>query len=648
MIRIGIALPYPEAEPLAQEVFQEHTAYMKRQVQDNTHYLLETIVAAATDEVLTNAPECDVMIARGGTYLDLCKRSFPVPLVELIVSGSDIVEMLLRLRHNYSGVPAAILGTQNMVMGVEQLGEQLSVDVTPYTLKENTYQEVRQTVERAVRDGKRVIIGGKIGCQRARELGIPSMQILSGRDTFWNAIAEAKQVAKISLAEREKALSLQTLLDNAYEGLFAIDRNGCVSFLNAAAIRILQLSTREHYLGRKAAEVLSSPALNRILSLSGEYDEIIPYKNTHLSVKKVELLMHGAVVGSVVTVLNASQIQTTEDKLRMTLHHKGHSAKYSFDQMIIRAPRMLECVQEAKAFARTDSNIVIVGESGTGKELVSQSIHAASRRSQNNFVALNCAALPENLLESELFGYVEGAFTGAAKGGKAGLFEIAHKGTIFLDEISEIPLGLQGRLLRVLQEREIMRLGDSRIIPIDIRVIAATNKNLEDLVRAGRFRQDLYYRLYVLQLNIPPLRERKEDIPPLVDSFIRKFRQREGFHTEIHLTPADYALLQAQPWYGNVRELRNFCERFAVLFQPGTSPSELLVHLLGGKKISQAESGGQAPAPICDRERVLSALEASHGNKTRAAAELGISRVTLWRLLKQMEDPASQKSQTGK
>lgn len=141
---------------------------------------------------------------------------------------------------------------------------------------------------------------------------------------------------------------------------------------------------------------------------------------------------------------------------------------------------MLECVQEAKAFARTDSNIVIVGESGTGKELVSQSIHAASRRSQNNFVALNCAALPENLLESELFGYVEGAFTGAAKGGKAGLFEIAHKGTIFLDEISEIPLGLQGRLLRVLQEREIMRLGDSRIIPIDIRVIAATNKNLED------------------------------------------------------------------------------------------------------------------------------------------------------------------------
>ena len=217
--------------------------------------------------------------------------------------------------------------------------------------------------------------------------------------------------------------------------------------------------------------------------------------------------MHGAVVGSVVTVLNASQIQTTEDKLRMTLHHKGHSAKYSFDQMIIRAPRMLECVQEAKAFARTDSNIVIVGESGTGKELVSQSIHAASRRSQNNFVALNCAALPENLLESELFGYVEGAFTGAAKGGKAGLFEIAHKGTIFLDEISEIPLGLQGRLLRVLQEREIMRLGDSRIIPIDIRVIAATNKNLEDLVRAGKFRQDLYYRLYVLQLNIPPLRE---------------------------------------------------------------------------------------------------------------------------------------------
>ena len=646
MIRIGIALPYPGAEPLAQRVFREHNEYMRTTMRDETEYSLETFVAAATDEALANAPDCDVMIARGGTYLDLCKISYPVPIVELIVSGTDIVEMLLRLRHEYNGKPAAVLGTQNMVMGVRQLGEQLSVDVTPYTLRENSYQEVIHNVEQAVRDGKRVIIGGKIGCQHALELGVPSMQIVSGRDAFWNAISEAKQVAKINIAARERALSLQSLLDNAYEGLFAVDRDMRLSFLNAAAVRILQLSGDVQYLGRPAGEVFSSPTLMQVLSAQDEYaDEIIAYKNTHLAVKKVNLLMHGLPVGSVVTLLNASQIQTTEDKLRTTLHHKGHSAKYTFDQLITCSPRMLECIQEAKAFARTDSNVVIVGESGTGKELFSQSIHTWSRRAGNNFVALNCAALPENLLESELFGYAEGAFTGAARGGKPGLFEIAHNGTIFLDEISEIPLNLQGRLLRVLQEREIMRLGDNRIIPIDIRVIAATNKNLEELVREGRFRSDLYYRLYVLQLNLPPLRERKEDIPLLVDGFIRQFQLQRGNTVPIVLSGQDYRALQERPWYGNIRELRNFCERLTVLYQPGTPVSSLVDHLLETSFSPVLKKTGSAPEVRQEAERtavsyhdVLSALEKCRGNKTKAAEMLGISRVTLWRTMKRNQE----------
>lgn len=469
------------------------------------------------------------------------------------------------------------------------------------------------------------------------------MLIASGRDAFWNAISEAKQLAKLSLEEREKALGLQTLLDNAYEGLFAIDRNGCIFFINAAAIRILQLSIREQYLGKRSTEVFFSTALNRILSAPEEYiDEIIAYNNTHLSVKKVTLLMHGSQVGSVVTVLNASQIQATEDKLRGKLYHKGHVAKYTFESLLTRSPRMLACVQEAKAYARTDSNIMIVGESGTGKELLSQSIHNYSRRSKNNFVALNCAALPENLLESELFGYVEGAFTGAAKGGKAGLFEIAHNGTIFLDEISEIPLSLQGRLLRVLQEREIMRLGDNKILPIDIRVVAATNKNLEELVQAGKFRRDLYYRLYVLQLNLPPLRERKEDIPLLVQSFLRQFRETEG--TAVELGEADYRLIQARPWYGNIRELRNFCERLAVLYQPGSSVSELVAHLLSSvSSIPCTPPAEQAPSgkPVSaaeDHAALLALLEECRGNKTLAADRLGISRVTLWRMLKRYEE----------
>ena len=651
MINVALVIPYAEMADLARQVFAEHTALMRTQMQDATEYGLEIIVASTTSELPDQAPDCDVMIARGGTYLDLCRQSCPVPLVELIINGTDIVNMILRARQLYGSRPIAILGTQNMVLGVEKLAQQLDADVTPYLLRENSRQEILKKVDQAAADGKKVVIGGFTGCQRAKELGLASMLIASGHDALWNAISEAKQLAKISLAEREKALSLQALLDNAYEGLLAVDRNSCISFLNAAAIRILQLSAREEYLGKKASEVIFSPAFNRILSAPQEYmDEIIEYKNTHLSVKKVNLLMHGIPVGSVITMLNASQIQTTEDKLRSTLHRKGHVAKYTFAQVVTRSPRMMECLQEAKAYALTDSNIMLVGESGTGKELISQSIHNWSRRSKNNFVAINCAALPENLLESELFGYTEGAFTGAAKGGKPGLFEVAHNGTIFLDEISEIPLSLQGRLLRVLQEREIMRLGDSRIIPIDIRVIAATNKNLAELVNAGKFRRDLYYRLYVLQLNLPPLRERKEDIPPLVESFLEKFQAKAESPVQITLSPSDYARLQALPWYGNIRELRNFCERLAVLYQPGTSVSHLIAHLLDtasdSPSLRTGPGTGQPPASsrrsstMLDPQTIYQTLEACRGNKTLAAQHLGISRVTLWRILKQSEEHA--------
>ena len=644
MVRIAIVIPYASMASLAQEVFQEHTAQMRLQQRDSTDYSLEIIVAPTTQELLPQMPDCDAMIVRGATYLDLCRNALSVPVIELIINGTDIVNMLLQLRQKYGSVPAAVLGTQNMILGVEKLARQLNVDVTPYCFPENSVPEIRKCVEQAARDGKKVVIGGSTGCRLAEEMGLTSMLISSGREAFWNAISEAKQQAKISIVEREKALSLQPMLANAYEGLVAIGRNRQISFLNMAAIQILQLSQREQYLGKPASTVFSTPTLNRIVSAAENTDEIIEYKNTHLSVKTRSLTMHGAPVGRVVSLLNAAQIQTTEDQLRKKLHYKGHQAKYSFDHLITRSPRMLECIQEAKAYALTDSNIVVVGETGTGKELISQSIHAFSHRAENNFVALNCAALPENLLESELFGYVEGAFTGAAKGGKPGLFEIAHNGTIFLDEISEIPLGLQGRLLRVLQEREIMRLGDNRIIPINIRVIAVTNKNLEDLVHAGKFRSDLYYRLYVLQLNLPALRERREDIPLLVQGFIRQFQAREGLTTPLELSEADFRLLQDRPWRGNIRELRNFCERLVVLYQPGASVSNLLAHLLDTSCSPDPEPQVAIPLPGSSHARIdlpyetlRAVLQECRGNRTQAAAKLGISRGTLWRMLKKYQ-----------
>lgn len=239
---------------------------------------------------------------------------------------------------------------------------------------------------------------------------------------------------------------------------------------------------------------------------------------------------------------------------------RGHIAKHYFDDIIHESEVVKRTIDIAKSYSDVDSNILIIGETGTGKEMYSQSIHNHSSRKNKPFVAINCAALPESLLESELFGYAEGAFTGAMKGGKQGIFELAHQGTLFLDEIGEISPSLQSRLLRVLQEREVMRIGDDKVIPVDVRIIAATNKNLLEMVKNNEFREDLYYRLSVLDLHLPSLREYKDDIPLLVHHFVRSFTKNEP----VQITDEAMERLKQEQWEGNIRQLQNFCELMLV------------------------------------------------------------------------------------
>src|SRR5690625_4003910 len=255
-------------------------------------------------------------------------------------------------------------------------------------------------------------------------------------------------------------------------------------------------------------------------------------------------------------------IKKMEGEIRKKIYLRGHIAKYTFNDIIYKSDVVDQTIEIAKSYSEVDSNILIIGETGTGKEMYTQSIHNQSARKDKPFVAINCAALPESLLESELFGYVEGAFTGAVKGGKKGFFELAHRGTLFLDEIGEISVNLQSRLLRVLQEKEVMRIGDDKVIPVDVRIIAATNKNLLEMVKNNQFREDLYYRLSVLNLHLPPLRACREDIPSMVHLFLRKYA---GTNQRIRITESALERLSNEAWEGNVRELQNFCERLAVL-----------------------------------------------------------------------------------
>src|SRR5690606_9914601 len=357
--------------------------------------------------------------------------------------------------------------------------------------------------------------------------------------------------------------------------------------------------------------------------------------------------------------------------LRSRSRPLSHHAKYGLANLVGESEALRTVRRRAHRCAQSAATVLIAGESGTGKELLAQGIHNASARHAQPFVAINCAAFPESLLESELFGYVEGAFTGSSRGGKVGLFEAAHTGTIFLDEIGEMPLSLQTRLLRVLQEREVLRIGATVPTPVDLRVIAATHRDLARQVREGGFRQDLYYRLNILVVRLPPLRERHGDLPLLAQHLAEKIALRLG---DRHL--AYEALVEAvvaagahYAWPGNIRELENLIERIMVFREPGSrgrpvTDAELreiapelftagpaqpawpaqneapAQSIAGHNERSALPSGGQdersavAPFAMSERDTLLAALEAADGNREHAAGLLGISRTTLWRRLR--------------
>ena len=291
---------------------------------------------------------------------------------------------------------------------------------------------------------------------------------------------------------------------------------------------------------------------------------------------------------------------------------------------------MKQIIEMAKQFSLTNSNILIIGETGTGKEVFAQSIHNYSNCRQGPFVALNCAALPAQILESELFGYVGGAFTGANPKGRPGLFEVAHNGTIFLDEIAEMDYITQSKLLRVLQEKKVMRLGSDRILPINVRVIAATNKNLKTLVNENQFRADLYYRLNVLQLKIPPLRDRKKDIKLLADSFLKE--NPNIIKNQLNLMPSAIKALTTYSWPGNVRELKNIIERIIAVHNHKNIDASIINLMLEYDE----ENPVTSQVIPNNLEEIKKALAMANGKYTEASKILGISRSTLWRKLKRL------------
>lgn len=631
-VRIGIVAPYRELADLCREVCAG--------LSENAEIRLGDLAEGAAVAAEMERSGADVIISRGGTALAI-QRTVDIPVVPIEVSPLDIMRALVEARE--LGSVIGVVGFQNVVYSVEEIAWILGLTLVPIEIKAEAEAESR--VERAVREGVDVIVGDAISAKATSSLGIPSVLVRSGKEAIRRAVDQAKHIAEVRKRERERSQELAAILDFAHEGILGVGSGGEIRVINPVAERVLGMKAKEA-IGRHISDVIPEVSVERLAtSAKAEVGELSKVGPNIIVSTRVPIHVNGHFAGAVITFQDVTRIQHLEEKVRKELHSKGYVAKYGFADIGTRSPRMRDLLERSRKYAAVDSTVLITGETGTGKEMLAQSIHNESRRRDFPFVAINCAAMPSSLLESELFGYEEGAFTGARRGGKQGLFEQAHKGSIFLDEIGEMPVQLQARLLRVLEEREVMRVGGDRVIPVDVRVIAATNVELRNAIAEGRFREDLYYRLDKLALHIPPLRARTRDISMLAEEFLTHSSKALGTPCK-RLAPDALKLLESHSWPGNVRELKNVIERIVIGVDSRVVDAQAVLDLIDvGEAIvhpTQIEEGKtRSPSRLADleREAIRDALVATGGNRGAAARMLGISRATLWRRLR---DEASQ------
>ncbi len=457
--------------------------------------------------------------------------------------------------------------------------------------------------------------------------------------------------------------ALYGCLENSDDGFLVVDPEGRIAYINQAYCDYI--GKDKSIIGQPVLDYINTSTLaeaavdqnytqeKRVLHrvsdeqyADGEHYCIVNRSNVSVAGRSV------AGVGQIKFVRSTMQLSASIREMHDEMEyykeelHRLSAERYSLDRVIGSSPAMQHVKQMVRRSAANDFPVLITGETGTGKEVIANAIHYASERRNRPFIRLNCAAIPPNLLESELFGYEKGAFTGASKNGKKGKFELAHTGTIFLDEIGDMPMDMQAKILRVLQEKEVERIGSEKPIPIDVRVIAATNKDLPEAIAGNRFRSDLYYRLNVISIQLPPLRDRASDINLFIDQFMEKLNEK--YHSNVSISSEARQALTSYPWPGNVRELKNIVERCYVLQDSGMIDTAILPsQVLGEKKavpggsihvdsvtrpVSPADTSTLEEAVHAfEKDLILTSIRQHRGNLRATAADLGIHRVTLYK-----------------
>lgn len=612
---------------------------MIREVADELQFdvtIVEGVLDEAANQVkrLVESDQYEVVISRAGTAKAI-KEKIDLPIVHSDSGHFDIMQAFIRAKKCGDKICFVTYPETGFLFDFNEIFEAIGfeVEILPYESQE----ELAKQIKVAKSMGMEVVVGGGINAAKlVRQHGMKSMYLTISKRTIKRALILASKIAQDRILIREKAEVLNAVINASEEGILFINREGIIESCNPTAEKIFEVQ-EESVIGKKVAQIHNSKLkdiLNQQVIYSGKKGQLTLH---NLVITYEPVFVENKKVGTVVTCQEFSKIQKLENKVRRELHAKGLVAKFNFQDIFYSSNKMKEVIDLAKIYAQTNSTVLIIGESGTGKELMAQGIHNASKRKDGPFVAVNCAALPENLLESELFGYAEGAFTGASKGGRQGLFELAHGGTIFLDEIGEIPQYIQTRLLRVLQEKEVMRVGGDRVTPVDIRVIAATNQKLWSLVKEGKFRSDLYFRLSVLHLEIPPLCERKEDIPLLISHHLQELGSSLTFE-DLSIELQNFFM--SYPWPGNIRQLENVVERLYLRINSLTSDKEFIQEIMKETDFNHEMLNSEESLIVnlgtmeeIEKHVIFQMLEKYNNNRTLVAEKLGISRTTLWKKL---------------
>lgn len=586
----------------------------------------------------------EVVLGGGGTG-NLLAQTIGLPVVKIARTHLDVLRALLRAREY--GAHIGMTTFARPIDGLDVFEQLLGIKIREIVF--STSQQLASGIADAVKAGVDCVVGGGICKRIITSLGGTGVVVLPSQEIVQQALAEARAIAAARRREKHDSARFKTILETMKEGLIVVNSSGEVEVLNKMAADVFGLAP-QRMIGRPLPNAISDTGLLRVLETDRpETDQVRRVGDIDIVISSVPIKVDGTTEGVVATFKEAQVIQSIHRRLREKLYVKGFVAKYSIDQLKGESKCMRQLIEKTRKYATADAAVLIEGETGTGKEILSQGIHRLSTRRDQPFVAINCSALSESLLESELFGYEEGAFTGAKRGGKIGLFELANGGTVFLDEIADISPNVQVRLLRVLEAKEIMRIGGDRIVPIDVRITSSTHKNLYAEVKAGRFRADLYFRLAILKLHIAPLRERIEDLPTI----LRELLNRYGA-VEKAITPNMAKRAAEYYWPGNVRELDALAKRYIALLGPARQNDRLFAELLeenrssvhdlstgSADQLTASESAGAAHRSDRLRDqingfeaRVIQAtLAQCRFNKKETAKRLGISVNTLWRKL---------------